>query len=190
MSASRLPAYPPNRQTQRDPPPRRIFRQTEISPSRRSHAFSGSGYRRRLGASGLPARGAAEAGDEEYGKKIKEYLQDPRITTELVDHLPASSTVPTPLKFHGRIVGTPNGHLRPRHPPSSRRSRSRAEPGPYWSIGKTGRGRDMVVLAIADEEDHEGARQVQRRWSGATDPRKDEAAEAEHSSRPQSRCTG
>jgi hypothetical protein len=24
-----------------------------------------------------------------------------------VDHLPASATVPTPLKFHGRIVGTP-----------------------------------------------------------------------------------
>ena len=45
--------------------------------------------------------------DEEYTRKIKEYLQDPRITTELVDHLPASSTVPTPLKFHGRIVGTP-----------------------------------------------------------------------------------
>ena len=30
-----------------------------------------------------------------------------RITTELVDHLPASETVPTPLDFHGRIVGTP-----------------------------------------------------------------------------------
>ncbi len=35
--------------------------------------------------------------DEEYTAKIKEYLQDPRITTELVDHLPASATVPTPL---------------------------------------------------------------------------------------------
>ena len=27
--------------------------------------------------------------------------------TELVDHLPASDTVPSPLKFFGRIVGTP-----------------------------------------------------------------------------------
>jgi len=45
--------------------------------------------------------------DQEYTAKIKEYLQDPRITTELVDHLPASATVPTPLKFLGRIVGTP-----------------------------------------------------------------------------------
>ena len=45
--------------------------------------------------------------DAEYTAKIKEYLTDPRISTELVDHLPASDTVPTPLKFHGRIVGTP-----------------------------------------------------------------------------------
>src|SRR5919109_4919958 len=45
--------------------------------------------------------------DAEYTAKIKEYLQDPRITTELVDHLPASSTVPSPLRFFGRIVGTP-----------------------------------------------------------------------------------
>ena len=37
--------------------------------------------------------------DEEYTKLIKEYLQDPRITTELVDHMPASDTVPSPLKF-------------------------------------------------------------------------------------------
>jgi hypothetical protein len=45
--------------------------------------------------------------DVEYTAKIKEHLQDPRISTELVDHLPASDTVPTPLKFFGRIVGTP-----------------------------------------------------------------------------------
>src|SRR6266851_2956908 len=45
--------------------------------------------------------------DEEYTKLIKQYLQDPRITTELVDHLPASDSVPTPLKFFGRIPGTP-----------------------------------------------------------------------------------
>ena len=52
-----------------------------------------------------PPRVAAQAGkapqkiDAEYTAKIKEVLQDARITTELVDHLPASDTVPTPLKF-------------------------------------------------------------------------------------------
>ena len=36
------------------------------------------------------AQGAGQKIDEEYTAKIKEYLRDPRITTELVDHLPAS----------------------------------------------------------------------------------------------------
>jgi hypothetical protein len=48
-------------------------------------------------ATAKPGRNPNQPIDEEYTKKIKEYLQDPRITTELVDHLPASSTVPTPL---------------------------------------------------------------------------------------------
>ena len=39
-----------------------------------------------------------QAIDREYTAKIKEYLQDARISTELVDHLPASATVPSPRK--------------------------------------------------------------------------------------------
>src|SRR5512147_859469 len=46
--------------------------------------------------------------DQEYTAKIKEYTQDPRILTELVDHLPASAAVPTPLKFLGYAVGKPD----------------------------------------------------------------------------------
>jgi len=48
-----------------------------------------------LTASPLAAQGGAQQIDQEYTAKIKEFLQDSRITTELVDHLPASSTVPT-----------------------------------------------------------------------------------------------
>ena len=51
--------------------------------------------------------GAQQPIDSAYTAKIKEHLQDARITTELVDHLPASATVPTPLAVHGRIIGTP-----------------------------------------------------------------------------------
>ena len=58
-----------------------------------------------------PVKAAPQKLDEEYTKLIKQNLQDPRITTELVDHLPASDTVPSPLKFLGRAVGTP-GELR------------------------------------------------------------------------------
>ena len=55
---------------------------------------------------------------------IKQNLQDPRITTELVDHLPASDTVPSPLKFLGRIVGDARrADLREGHPPLLRGAR-------------------------------------------------------------------
>ena len=60
-----------------------------------------------LAAASLTAQPKPQKNDEEYTKLIKQYLQDPRVTTELVDHLPASDTVPTPLKFFGRIPGTP-----------------------------------------------------------------------------------
>ena len=59
-------------------------------------------------ASTLALRAQSGQGiDEKYTQLIKEYLQDPRITTELVDHLPASDTVPSPLEFLGRAVGAP-----------------------------------------------------------------------------------
>jgi hypothetical protein len=61
---------------------------------------------------GLAGRAAAQTEpvqkqDEAYTALIKQHLVDPRFTTELVDHMPASDTVPSPLKFFGRIPGTP-----------------------------------------------------------------------------------
>src|SRR5438045_1844516 len=101
---------------------------------------------------GKPAATAAAAPapqklDEEYTKLIKQYLQDPRITTEYVDHMPASDTVPTPLKFFGRIPGTP-GELTyakdiHRYYEALAKASGRAM---FWKIGQTEEGRDQVVL--------------------------------------------
>ncbi len=104
-----------------------------------------------LVASALPVA-AQQRIDEEYTRKIKEYLQDPRITTELVDHLPASDRVPSPLKFNGRIVGTP-GELT-YAAQIHRYLKAIADASPrarYFTIGKTEEGRDIVMLAIANE---------------------------------------
>src|SRR5882672_5293725 len=94
-----------------------------------------------------------QAIDSAYTAKIKLYLQDPRITTELVDHLPASSTVPTPLKFFGRMRGTP-GELTyakdiQRYYEALDKASDRVK---VWNIGKSEEGRDMFVLAVADEQ--------------------------------------
>src|SRR5436189_1277880 len=90
--------------------------------------------------------------DETYTAKIKEYLSDPRISTELVDHLPASDTVAAPLKTLGRVVGMP-GELTYskdmyRYYEALDKASDRIS---MWTIGKTEEGRDMVLLAVADE---------------------------------------
>src|SRR5688500_17712893 len=117
--------------------------------------------------------------DEAYTAKIKEYLQDPRISTELVDHLPASDTVPTPLKFLGRVVGTP-GELTyakdiHRYYEAIDKASDRIA---MWNIGKTEEGRDMVVLAVADEQTIAQLDQYKERLARLTDPRRTSDAEA------------
>ncbi|MEX2152333.1 MAG: M14 family zinc carboxypeptidase, partial [Gemmatimonadaceae bacterium] len=117
--------------------------------------------------------------DSAYTAKIKEHLQDARITTELVDHLPASSSVPSPLKFHGRIVGTP-GELTyakdiHRYFEAIDKASERAT---MWNIGKTEEGRDMVVLVIADEATIRDLDRHKRQLAQLTDPRKISETEA------------
>ncbi len=111
--------------------------------------------------------------DEAYTAKIKEYLQDPRISTELVDHLPASETVPTPLKFLGRIVGTP-GELTYakdiyRYYEALDKASDRVA---MWKIGQTEEGRDMVLLAVADEATIKQLDKYKGMLASLTDPRK------------------
>ena len=120
-----------------------------------------------------PQAAAKQRIDAEYTAKIKEYLQDPRISTELVDHLPASDTVPTPLKFFHRIVGTP-GELTYakdiyRYYEALDKASDRIS---MWRIGTTEEGRDMVLLAVADEATIKQIDKYKGMIASLTDPRK------------------
>jgi hypothetical protein len=117
--------------------------------------------------------------DAEYTAKIKELLQDPRVTTELVDHLPASDTVPTPLKFFNRVVGTP-GELTYakdiyRYYEALDKASDRIA---LWRIGKTEEGRDMVLLAVADEATIRQIDKYKAMAASLTDPRKTTESQA------------
>jgi hypothetical protein len=90
--------------------------------------------------------------DEQYSKKIREYTTEPFFLTDLVDHLPASKTVPTPEKFLGYVIGTPNvltyaskgaEYLRALEK-ASRRIK-------VMTLGKSEEGREMVVAFISEE---------------------------------------
>lgn len=103
----------------------------------------------------VPMLRAQQPNDAEYTAKIRELTPtDPKwkFTTELVDHLPASSTVPTPLKFLGYVPGT-IGRLS-RSEDLNRYFRAVAAASPrvkVFSLGMSEEGREMIVAAVADE---------------------------------------
>jgi hypothetical protein len=133
-----------------------------------------------LAASAAPAarqtRGTAQRIDEEYTKLIREHSTEKRVMTELVDHLPASDTVPTPLKFLGYVPGTPGKvtyhadivrYLQALDKASDRVTMT--------VIGKSDEGRDMVSVAIADEATIRTLDKYKQITSQLTDPRKTSA---------------
>src|SRR5437773_3608496 len=136
----------------------------------------------RIAAQAKPATpAAAQRLDEEYTKLIKQYLQDPRITTELVDHLPASDTVPSPLKFLGRAVGTPGELTYAKDIYRYYEALAKAAPtrAKFWKIGTTEEGRDIVLLAIADEATIKSLDSYRDMLGRLTDPRKTPEARAQ-----------
>jgi len=132
--------------------------------------------------------GAQQAVDKEYTAKIAEYLQDKRISTELVDYLPASATVPTPLKVLGHIVGTPGVLDRTADIYKYFDAIDAASPRvKVWRIGKTEEGRDMIIAAIADEATLADLDKYRNMLAALGDPRKttpEEARKLIHTAKP------
>jgi len=131
---------------------------------------------------------AAQKQDEQYTKLIKQYLQDPRITTELVDHMPASATVPSPLAFLGRIPGTPGELTYAKDIYRYYEALAKASPRvKYWKVGTTEEGRDIVLLAVADEATIKSLDKYRDMLGALTDPRKTTEAQAQqllHTAKP------
>ena len=113
-------------------------------------------------AIGIQARQAAgqktaagqrtQAMDQEYTRRILEATPDRRILTELVDHMPASSTVPSPLKVLGYVPGENSRVTYHKDIVSYYQALDKASARvTMWETGKTEEGRPMVALAVADE---------------------------------------
>jgi hypothetical protein len=114
-----------------------------------------------------------QAQDEAYTALIKKHLVDPRFTTELVDHMPASDTVPSPLKFFGRIPGTPGELTYAKDIERYYQELARTSPRvKFWTVGKSEEGRDQVVIAIADEATLKDLDKYKAQLAALGDPRK------------------
>src|SRR6478752_2131463 len=103
----------------------------------------------RIVAQSKPAAPVAQKVDADYTAKIKAATADPRILTELVDHMPASDKVPSPLKFLGYVPGEP-GHMTYykdiiRYYEALEKASPRVT---MMKIGESDEGRDMVAVAI------------------------------------------
>src|SRR5215831_10092254 len=117
--------------------------------------------------------------DADYTARIKKATPDPRIITELVDHMPVSDKVPSPLKFFGYVPGEP-GHLS-YHADIVRYYEALEKASPrvkLFRIGKSEEGRDMVALAIADEATIKQLDKYKEITARLTDPRTLDAAAA------------
>jgi hypothetical protein len=110
--------------------------------------------------------------DAAYTAAIRQNTTEPFFSTELVDHLPWSSCVPAPDTFLGHIVGAPdvldhvaeiNGYMRLL---ASRSPRLRVFP-----MGQSEEGREMILVAIADEATIQNLDRYQGITARLADPR-------------------
>lgn len=124
---------------------------------------------------------AQQRNDEEYTRQIRQFLRDPRITTELVDHLPASSTVPSPLKHFGHIMGAWGILDKAEDMAKYLESINKAAPARtrFYRIGKSEEGRDMVALVVASEDVIRNLDRHRADIAALTDPRKTTEAQAQ-----------
>ncbi len=91
--------------------------------------------------------------DAEYTRLIRADSTGTEFMTDLVDHLPASATVPSPLQVNGYIAGAA-GHLTyAADVHAYMRAVAAASPRvAVFSIGTTEEGREMIAVAVADED--------------------------------------
>jgi hypothetical protein len=91
--------------------------------------------------------------DQGYSRKIREATTGPEFMTDLVDHLPASGKVPTPEKVNGYIAGAPDHLTYAADVHRYMRALAAASPRlKVFSLGKSEEGREMILVAIADEQ--------------------------------------
>lgn len=117
--------------------------------------------------------------DANYSEKIKQYTTDPAFLTELVDHLPASSKIPSPDKVVGFIPGEPGKLAKVAE--MYRYFGELAKTSPRvktWNIGMSEEGRDTMLIAVSSEKNLGRLARLKEITANLADPRKLNDAEA------------
>jgi len=113
--------------------------------------------------------------DSAYTAKIRELTTTDRIwkfNTDLVETLPASSTVPTPLKVLGYVPGTLGRLSYVADINKYFRTLAAASPRTkLFSLGMSDEGREMILMAIADESTIANLESFRAQLARLADPR-------------------
>jgi hypothetical protein len=122
----------------------------------------------------------ASANDENYTKKIHEFTTEPSFLTDLVDHLPASATVPPPDKILGHIVGAPDYLTYSKDIYHYYDELAKASPRvKVFRVGKSEEGRDFLLVAVSDEVNISQLDRLREITAKLADPRKISETEAQ-----------
>src|SRR4051812_33629754 len=111
----------------------------------------------------------AEAGSVEA---IAGATTEPRFSSPWVSYVPASATVPSPSAFFRRIAGAPGELVDSSQAYAYARALAAASPRvSVFTIGRSEEGRDIVLLAIADETGIESLDRLKAASAALADPR-------------------
>src|SRR5579862_5937559 len=97
---------------------------------------------------------------------------DPHYISPWVNYIPRSSTVPSPEKFFGRIMGAPGELVGTEKAYAYARALAAASPRVrVFTIGRSEEGRDIIMLAIADEVGIRDLDRLKAATAALADPR-------------------
>src|ERR1700753_3227935 len=117
--------------------------------------------------------------DQSYSRKIREATTE-HLQTDLVDHLPASDRVPTPEKANGYIAGAPDHLTYAEDVHRYMQALAAASPRvKVFSLGQSEEGREMILVAISDEDTIAHLDRYKEITRKLADPRHLSAAEAQ-----------
>lgn len=138
----------------------------------------------------LAAQSVASPDTPEPGsiEEIAKTTTEPQFSSPWVSYLPASATVPSPRAFFGRIMGAPGELVDSSKAYAYCRTLAAASSRVrVFAIGKSEEGREILLVAIADEKGIASLDQLKAATGSLADPRKTDPAAAEKliaSSRP------
>lgn len=113
-------------------------------------------------------------------EEIAKATTSPQFLSPWVAYLPASSSVPSPRAFLKRIPGAPGELADSAAAYGYARALAAASPRvEIFTIGRSEEGRDIVLLAIADEQGIQALDQLKRDTAALADPRTTDPTAAE-----------